>query len=80
MATLRQSLHELAGNAWFTRGPHLVFFMHDELVIHCPADAAPAVEQAARESAVQAGRLLFGALPVEFPLTIATVDNYAQAK
>ncbi len=80
MATLRQSLQELSGGAWLTRGPHLVFFMHDELVIHCPADAAPAVEQAARESAAEAGRLLFGALPVEFPLSVATVDNYAQAK
>ncbi|MHA6694558.1 bifunctional 3'-5' exonuclease/DNA polymerase [Homoserinimonas sp. A520] len=80
MASLRRSLHELAGGSWLTRSAHLVFFMHDEVVIHCPADQADAVAEAVRASAAEAGRLLFGSLPVEFPLTVAVVDNYGQAK
>jgi len=80
MATLRGKLAELGGGAWLTDSPHLVFFMHDEVVVHCPADASAAVEAAVRESAAQAGRLMFGAAPVTFPLTVAVVDDYGQAK
>lgn len=80
MATLRQKLHESSGSTWLTDAPHLVLFMHDELVVHCPADAAAGVELAVRAAAEQAGRLMFGDAPVEFPLTVAIVDNYGQAK
>ncbi len=80
MASLRRSLHRLGGGAWITESPHLVFFMHDEVVVHCPADAADEVEAAVRAAAAEAGRLLFGALPVTFPLTVAVVDDYGQAK
>ncbi|MHB1173472.1 MAG: bifunctional 3'-5' exonuclease/DNA polymerase, partial [Lacisediminihabitans sp.] len=80
MATLRQRLHELSCGAWLTEAPHLVFFMHDEVVVHCPAERAEQVERAVREAAAEAGQLMFGKLPVEFPLTVAIVDNYAQAK
>jgi DNA polymerase-1 len=80
MAGLRRRLDELGGGGWITESPHLVFFMHDEVVVHCPADAAAAVEAAVRASAADAGRLLFGAMPVTFPLTVAVVDDYGQAK
>ena len=33
-----------------------------------------------RAAAQDAGRLLFGTLPVDFPLTVAIVDNYGEAK
>ena len=62
------------------RRPHLVFFLHDELVVHTPEALAPAVEAALREAAVEAGRMLFGSAPVEFALTVATVESYADAK
>ncbi len=80
MASLRRILNDRAEGAWMTDAPHLVFFMHDEVVVHCPAVKADAVEAAIRTAAVEAGRLMFGALPATFPLTVATVDNYAQAK
>jgi DNA polymerase-1 len=80
MASLRRRLHDLAGAAWITKSAHLVFFMHDEVVIHCPAAQAEAVADAVRGAAAEAGRLLFGELPVEFPLTVAVVDDYGQAK
>jgi DNA polymerase-1 len=80
MANLRRMLHDSAGDSWLTDAPHLVFFMHDEVVVHTPADRADAVETAIRKAATDAGRLLFGALPVTFPVTVAIVDNYGEAK
>lgn len=80
MATLRGSLRELGGKSWLTDAPHLVFFLHDEIVVHSPAEMTDAVVAAIESAAVEAGRLLFGATPVEFPLSIAVVDTYADAK
>jgi DNA polymerase-1 len=58
----------------------LVFFQHDEVIVHCPAEEADAVVRAIRESAALAGRLTFGATPVRFPFTTAVVECYADAK
>lgn len=80
MATLRGILRELGGSAWLTEAPHLVFFLHDEIVVHAPAQMTGAVVAAIEEAAVAAGRLLFGETPVEFPVSIAVVDSYADAK
>ncbi|GAA2086176.1 bifunctional 3'-5' exonuclease/DNA polymerase [Pseudolysinimonas kribbensis] len=81
MGGLRRRLWELGGPGQpLTERPHLVFFLHDELIVHTPAALAPVVEVALRESAAEAGRLLFGAAPVEFALTVATVERYADAK
>ncbi len=80
MATLRGSLRELGGRSWLTDAPHLVFFLHDEIVVHSPAAMTDAVVTAIESAATEAGRLLFGATPVEFPLSIAVVDSYADAK
>ncbi|WP_313821258.1 bifunctional 3'-5' exonuclease/DNA polymerase [Citricoccus sp.] len=57
----------------------LVFFVHDEVVLHGPADEAPAVRQIVTEAAQAAGRLLFGTAPVEFPLSISAAESYAAA-
>lgn len=84
MGSLRRRLWELGGgdasDAALTARPHLVFFLHDELIVHTPRAAAEQVAAALRESAAEAGRLLFGAAPVEFALTVAIVDSYDQAK
>ena len=58
----------------------LVFFVHDEVVLHGPESEAADVARIVNESAAAAGRLLFGDAPVDFPLTIATVESYADAK
>ncbi len=80
MAGLRGRLHEIGGGLWITDSPHLVFFMHDEVVVHCPEALSVQVEAAVRAAAADAGRLMFGPMPVTFPLTVAVVDNYGQAK
>ena len=74
MASLRRRLLLVEGR------PHLVFFLHDEVMVHSPADVADEVAVAVRESAVEAGRLLFGDTPVDFALNVAVVDSYDQAK
>ncbi|HEY4225307.1 MAG TPA: bifunctional 3'-5' exonuclease/DNA polymerase [Pseudolysinimonas sp.] len=84
MGSLRRRLWQLGGgdeaDAALPERPHLVFFLHDEVIVHAPAHLAAEVEAALRESAAEAGRLLFGAAPVEFALTVAVVNSYDQAK
>ncbi|HEU0205812.1 MAG TPA: bifunctional 3'-5' exonuclease/DNA polymerase [Pseudolysinimonas sp.] len=84
MASLRRRLWQLGGgdeaNSPLTARPHLVFFLHDEMIVHTPAGLADEVAAALRESAAEAGRLMFGSAPVEFALTVAVVDSYDQAK
>jgi DNA polymerase I len=79
MASIRRRLREL-DEGWLTDAPHLVFFLHDEVVVHTPAELVDPVRAVLADAAAEAGRLLFGELPVTFPLTIATVDNYGEAK
>ncbi|MBN1174084.1 MAG: bifunctional 3'-5' exonuclease/DNA polymerase [Micromonosporaceae bacterium] len=61
-------------------GATLVFFQHDEIVAHCPAAVARATAEAMRRAGDEAGQLLFGASPVRFPLDIAVVECYGDAK
>jgi DNA polymerase I len=60
--------------------PQLVFFQHDEVVVHCRHGHAGWVAAAVAEAAEESRRLVFGATAVRFPLTVATVDCYADAK
>jgi DNA polymerase family A len=61
-------------------GPHLVFFQHDEVVVHCPREDADRVAAAVRDAAEESRRLVFGDTAVRFPLSVAVVDCYADAK
>ena len=66
---------------WPVTGPaELVFFLHDEIMVHAPEELMPACVSAVESAAREAGRLLFGQAPVDFPLTVAVVDSYDQAK
>lgn len=64
----------------FERAPHLVYFLHDEIIVHTPSGLAEPVAEAVVEAARGAGELLFGKFPVEFPLDLAIVDSYALAE
>ncbi|MGV8968740.1 MAG: bifunctional 3'-5' exonuclease/DNA polymerase [Cellulomonas sp.] len=74
MAALRRRLRAIDGR------PHLVFFLHDEVMVHAPAAVADEVAAAVRDAAAEAGRLLFGASLVDFALEVSLVDSYDQAK
>ncbi|GAA4907156.1 bifunctional 3'-5' exonuclease/DNA polymerase [Streptomyces coeruleoprunus] len=58
----------------------LVFFQHDEVIVHCPAEEAEEVVEAIRAAGDLAGRIAFGDTPVRFPFTTATVERYSDAK
>ncbi len=72
LAALRRTLSGMAAE--------LVFFQHDEVIVHCPEEEAATVAEAIRQSADLAGRLTFGPTPVRFPFTTAVVECYADAK
>ena len=80
MAGLRRRLALSGAEAALRQRPHLVFFLHDEIVVHAPAAQAEAVAREVRESAAEAGRLLFGSAPVQFPVSVAIVGSYDEAK
>lgn len=85
MAILRGQLQTMTGAcgqapAPFAASPHLVFFVHDEIVVHTPVDLADQVADLVRAAAVSAGQLLFGDYAIEFPLSVAIVDCYADGK
>ncbi|MFE7595094.1 bifunctional 3'-5' exonuclease/DNA polymerase, partial [Kitasatospora sp. NPDC057512] len=79
LAALRRRLNELPAAGPADR-PHLVFFQHDEVIVHTPANLADEVAAAVAEAADEARRLVFGDTPVRFPLSTAVVDCYADAK
>ncbi|MFE7277033.1 bifunctional 3'-5' exonuclease/DNA polymerase [Streptomyces sp. NPDC057623] len=72
LAALRRTCADMAAE--------LVFFQHDEVIVHCPEEEAETVVAAIREAAELAGRLTFGETPVRFPFTTAVVECYADAK
>ncbi|MFJ6418106.1 bifunctional 3'-5' exonuclease/DNA polymerase [Paeniglutamicibacter sp. NPDC091659] len=78
MGELRRRLR--AGAAAGTDLGSLVFFLHDEIMLHVPAEQAGTVVGLVHESAKAAADLLFGPIPVDFPVTAVVVDSYDQAK
>ncbi|MFI5671774.1 bifunctional 3'-5' exonuclease/DNA polymerase [Streptomyces sp. NPDC051704] len=74
LAALRQAIAGAGLRA------ELVFFQHDEVIVHCPAEEAGAVAEAIRTAGDRAGRIAFGDTPVRFPFTTAVVECYADAK
>jgi DNA polymerase-1 len=71
-------LADLAGAAG--SGAELVFFQHDEVVVHTPVASAPDVAALVEAAGERTRRLLFGDTPVRFPLGVSIVDCYADAK
>jgi DNA polymerase-1 len=59
---------------------HLVFFQHDEVLVHCPREDADAVIEAIADAGREATRLLFGETAVRFPMNAVPVTCYADAK
>ena len=79
IADLRNRLWRLGGSGTLVERPHLVLFLHDEVVVHAPAGLAEEVAAAAAAAAATAAGLLFRELPIDFPLSTAVVRSYAEA-
>ncbi|MEU2350984.1 bifunctional 3'-5' exonuclease/DNA polymerase [Modestobacter sp. NPDC049651] len=79
LADLRNRLWALRADGRLEERPHLVFFLHDEVLVHTPEPLVDQVVAEVRASAAEAGRLLFGGFPVDFPLDVAVVRSWADA-
>ncbi len=79
IADLRNRLWRLGGTGDLVARPHLVFFLHDEVVVHAPAALADDVAHQASEAAATASGLLFRDLAIDFPLNTSVVRSYADA-
>lgn len=79
IADLRNRLWRLGGTGALDQRPHLVLFLHDEVVVHTPAALADQVAAELEQAAAGAGRLLFRDFDVDFPLSISVVSSYADA-
>ncbi|MCL8251445.1 bifunctional 3'-5' exonuclease/DNA polymerase [Aeromicrobium fastidiosum] len=79
IADLRHRLWKLGAAGGLADRPHLVFFLHDEVVVHAPAGLAEQVVQHLEQSAAAASALLFRDLAIDFPLTTSIVRSYADA-
>ena len=71
LAALRQ---ELPGTP--DRGG-IVFFVHDEVVLHVPEERAEDAVRAVEHAEARTREVLFGDTPVRFPLTVSVTDCYA---
>ncbi|MEN3343627.1 MAG: polymerase [Arthrobacter sp.] len=78
LAELRRRLRAMRADG--TPAGELVFFLHDEVMVHCPDAAVADCVRAIEAAADAAKELLFGRIPVEFPVSVAVVDSYDQAK
>ncbi|WP_024368512.1 bifunctional 3'-5' exonuclease/DNA polymerase, partial [Arthrobacter sp. TB 26] len=78
LAELRRRLRAMRADG--SPAGELVFFLHDEVMVHCPEDAVADCTRAIEEAASAAKELLFGRIPVEFPVSVAVVDSYDNAK
>lgn len=61
-------------------GAELVFFQHDELVVHAPSDRAGSVVEMIVAAAGAARTLVFPGTTVAFPVVPVTVQCYGDAK
>ena len=80
LALLRNRLWQLGPpDAAPRERPHLVTFLHDEVLVHTPADLAAEAAGAVRAAAEEAGRLLLGPGSVDLPLDVHVVRSWADA-
>ena len=78
LAELRRRLRALRTEG--SGRAELVFFLHDEVMVHAPEPQVDACIAAIENAASAAKELLFGRIPVEFPVSVAVVDSYDNAK
>ena len=75
LGLLRRKLAVLAGAAG---RPELVFFQHDEVIVHAPAALAPEVVEAVVTAGAETTSLVLGDAGVAVPLQAHVVRSYAE--
>ena len=59
----------------FAQAAHLAFFLHDEVILHVPAESAEQAADAVREAAAVATERLFGSFPLDVPLDLREAET-----
>ena len=72
LAALRQELPAMP------EGGGIVFFVHDEVVLHVPGELAEETVRAIARAERRTREILFGDTPVRFPLSVSVTDCYAE--
>ncbi|WP_424936063.1 MULTISPECIES: bifunctional 3'-5' exonuclease/DNA polymerase [Bacteria] len=54
----------------FSRRAHLAFFLHDEVIVHCPAELADEVADVVQDAAAAATHRLFPGFEIDVPLDL----------
>lgn len=62
----------------FAHQAHLAFFLHDEVILHVPAEAGEQAAEAVREAAAVATARLFGSFPLDVPLDLRIAPTAAK--
>ncbi|MFB7250633.1 bifunctional 3'-5' exonuclease/DNA polymerase [Microbacterium sp. NPDC056234] len=82
LAEIRHRLHALPhaqvpapASGPFARAAHLAFFLHDEVILHVPAEAAAQAADAVHAAAVVATERLFGSFPLDVPLDLRIAET-----
>ncbi|MDT0157305.1 bifunctional 3'-5' exonuclease/DNA polymerase [Microbacterium sp. ARD32] len=75
MALPTASVPAAASGPVFAARAHLAFFLHDEVIVHCPADQADAVADAVRDAAQAATARLFPGFEIDVPLDLHVSDD-----
>lgn len=70
LAQLPDAVTVATASGPFARNAHLAFFLHDEVILHVPAEQADAAAVAVREAAAVATRRLFGSFGIDVPLDL----------
>jgi hypothetical protein len=74
------TLLALVRNQLWDLDAELVFFQHDEVIVHCREDDAGKVAETLQAAANRAGIMLFGDTGVHFVMDAKVVDSYSDAK
>lgn len=69
------SVPAAASGPVFSSRAHLAFFLHDEVIVHCPREQADAVADAVRGAAVAATERLFPGFEIDVPLDLRISDH-----
>ncbi|VXC32507.1 DNA polymerase I, thermostable [Microbacterium sp. 8M] len=87
LAEIRHRLSALPGAARpatgsgpvFSDRAHLAFFLHDEVIVHAPAELAAEAARAVQESADAATRRLFLGFEIDIPLDLRIAEDAGKA-
>ena len=78
LRTLPEATRPATASGPFSRSAHLAFFLHDEVILHVPMEAAEGAADAVQQAAATATERLFGSFPLDVPLDLRIAQTAAK--